>query len=60
MGILRRAILVASAFIWLSGCAVGPDYDPPAVTVPKAFGTASLSPALGGLTRLCPVVAGPA
>jgi outer membrane protein TolC len=48
MGTLRRAILVASAFIWLSGCAVGPDYDPPAVTVPKAFGTASLSPALAG------------
>jgi len=44
MRIPRRAFLVA--FIWLSGCAVGPDYDPPAVAVPKAFGTASLSPAV--------------
>jgi outer membrane protein TolC len=39
-----RAFLVASACIGLSGCAVGPDYDPPAVAVPKAFGTATLSP----------------
>jgi outer membrane protein TolC len=38
-----RAFLVASACIGLSGCAVGPNYDPPAVAVPKAFGTASLS-----------------
>src|SRR5215475_4886703 len=48
MGIPCRALLVASAFMWLSGCAVGPDYDPPAVAVPKAFGVASLSRAATG------------
>ena len=41
-----RALLVTGAFIWLSGCAVGPDYELPAVAVPAVFGTASLTPAV--------------
>jgi outer membrane protein TolC len=41
-----RALLVTGAFIWLSGCAVGPDYELPAVAVPTVFGTASLTPAV--------------
>jgi outer membrane protein TolC len=44
MGTPCRALLVA--LTGLSGCTVGPDYDPPAVTVPKAFGTRSPSPAV--------------
>jgi NodT family efflux transporter outer membrane factor (OMF) lipoprotein len=32
--------------VWLSGCAVGPDYDLPTVGIPKFFGTASLTPAV--------------
>jgi outer membrane protein TolC len=41
-----RALLIAGAFIWLSGCAVGPDYESPAVAVPTAFGTATVAPAV--------------
>src|SRR5881409_1241168 len=41
-----RALLVTGAFIWLSGCAVGPDYELPAVVVPEVFVTASLTPAV--------------
>jgi outer membrane protein TolC len=44
MGTPCRAFLIAGALIWLSGCAVGPDYQSPAVTVPNAFGKASLTP----------------
>jgi outer membrane protein TolC len=43
-----RAALVTSAFISFSGCAVGPDYESPAVAIPTAFGTASLTPAIAG------------
>ena len=39
-----RAALVTSAFISFSGCAVGPDYEPPTVTVPEAFRTPSSTP----------------
>src|SRR6266436_5915257 len=46
MGTPCRAFLVTGAFIWLSGCAVGPDYEPPAVAVPAAFATSSLTPAV--------------
>jgi hypothetical protein len=46
MGIPFRALLVTGAFIWLSGCAVGPDYEPPVVAVPELFGTALLQPAV--------------
>src|SRR5215468_4257254 len=46
MGTPCRAFLVTGAFICLTGCAVGPDYEPPAVTVPTAFATASLTPAV--------------
>src|SRR2546422_684018 len=46
MGTPCRAFLVTGAFIWLSGCAVGPDYEPPVVAVPTAFATASLTPAV--------------
>jgi NodT family efflux transporter outer membrane factor (OMF) lipoprotein len=41
-----RALVAAGAFIYLSGCAVGPDYELPAAAVPKIFGTASLTPAV--------------
>ena len=41
-----RALLLTGALIWLSGCAVGPDYEPPVVAVPEVFGTASLTPAV--------------
>ncbi len=44
MGAPCRAFLIASALLWLSGCAVGPDYQSPAITVPNAFGKASLTP----------------
>jgi outer membrane protein TolC len=46
MGSPCRAFLVTGAFIWFSGCAVGPDYDPPAVAVPATFRAASLTPAI--------------
>jgi len=39
-----RALVAAGALIWLSGCAVGPDYELPAIAVPKIFGTAALTP----------------
>src|SRR6266852_2116934 len=44
MGTPCRAFLVTGAFIWLSGCAVGPDYEHPVVAVPEVFGTVSLNP----------------
>src|SRR5258707_2065860 len=40
-----RAVLVTSAFISFSGCAVGPDYQSPTVAVRTEFRTASLTPA---------------
>jgi outer membrane protein TolC len=46
MGIPSRAFPAIGAFLWLSGCAVGPDYESPVVAVPQAFGTASLTPAV--------------
>jgi hypothetical protein len=48
MGTPCRAFLIVGALIWLSGCAVGPDYQSPAVTVPKVFGKASLGPMVAG------------
>src|SRR5712671_3410329 len=45
-----RAVLVTSAFISFSGCAVGPDYQLPTVAVPTEFRTASLTPAMSGPT----------
>jgi len=43
-----RALLVIGAAVWLSGCAVGPDYELPTVAIPKLFGRASLTPAAAG------------
>jgi NodT family efflux transporter outer membrane factor (OMF) lipoprotein len=43
---LCRVSLVAGALIWLSGCAVGPDYEVPTAAVPKLFGSASLTSAI--------------
>ncbi|MCL2430323.1 MAG: efflux transporter outer membrane subunit [Alphaproteobacteria bacterium] len=40
-----KVVLIAGAFMWLSGCAVGPDYLMPVEPVPKLFGSASLTPA---------------
>ncbi len=44
MGAPCRAFVITSALLWLSGCAVGPDYEHPTVAVPTAFGTAPLAP----------------
>jgi NodT family efflux transporter outer membrane factor (OMF) lipoprotein len=46
MGTSSRALVAAGAFMWLSGCAVGPDYELPPFAVPKVFGTAPLTPAV--------------
>ncbi len=46
MGTQGRALAAAGAFIWLSGCAVGPDYELPVAAVPQLFGTAALAPAV--------------
>ena len=48
MGTAGRTFLVTCAVITLSGCTVGPDYESPAVAIPTAFGTASLTPAIAG------------
>jgi len=48
MGTPGRTFLVASAFAWLSGCAVGPDYESPSIAVPATFATAPLTPAVAG------------
>src|SRR5258708_2805035 len=45
-----RAFLLATAFVSFSGCAIGPDYEPPSVTVPEMFRTASLAPAVASAT----------
>ena len=37
-----RALLAAGTFMWLSGCAVGPDYQLPVEVVPKLFGSTPL------------------
>jgi NodT family efflux transporter outer membrane factor (OMF) lipoprotein len=44
MGTRCRALLVVGAAVWLSGCAVGPDYETPLIGVPRSFGSASLVP----------------
>jgi NodT family efflux transporter outer membrane factor (OMF) lipoprotein len=41
-----RVLVVAGALIGLSGCAVGPDYVMPTATVPKLFGSSSLTTAV--------------
>jgi NodT family efflux transporter outer membrane factor (OMF) lipoprotein len=48
MGRRCRALLVIGTSVWLSGCAVGPDYELPTGAIPKFFGTASLTPAVAG------------
>jgi outer membrane protein TolC len=45
MGTRFRATVIVIAALWMSGCAVGPDYVPPAVAVPTSFGTSSLKTA---------------
>jgi NodT family efflux transporter outer membrane factor (OMF) lipoprotein len=40
-----QALVIAGAGVWLCGCAVGPDYENPAVAVPKFFGTVALTSA---------------
>jgi outer membrane protein TolC len=42
MGSRSWALLIIGAAVWVSGCAVGPDFELPTVGVPKYFGTASL------------------
>jgi NodT family efflux transporter outer membrane factor (OMF) lipoprotein len=44
MGSLSWALSIIGA-VWVSGCAVGPDFELPTVGVPKSFGTASLTSA---------------
>src|SRR5258708_3719533 len=46
MGTPCRAILITGAFILLSGCAVGRDYELPTVAVPTVSGTAPPTPAV--------------
>jgi NodT family efflux transporter outer membrane factor (OMF) lipoprotein len=46
MASLCRVLLAAGALVWLSGCAVGPNYEMPVAAVPKLFGSPSLTPAL--------------
>ncbi len=41
MGVLCRALSVIGAVTWLSGCAVGPDYELPIFAVPAAFGSSA-------------------
>ena len=48
MGTRCRAVFAASAFVWLSGCADGPNYELPALGIPKFFGTATLTSAVAG------------
>jgi NodT family efflux transporter outer membrane factor (OMF) lipoprotein len=48
MGTRCRALFAASAFVWFSGCAVGPDYELPTVGIPRFFGTTALTPAVVG------------
>jgi NodT family efflux transporter outer membrane factor (OMF) lipoprotein len=46
MGTRGRTLLVLVAAYWLSGCAVGPDYEVPVFPVPTVFGSATLVPAV--------------
>src|SRR5271163_717952 len=39
----RWAFLIIGVALWVSGCAVGPDFELPIVGVPSSFGTASLT-----------------
>lgn len=50
MGIPCRPVVAAGALMWLSGCAVGPDYKIPVEPVPGLFGSAALSPAAAPLS----------
>jgi NodT family efflux transporter outer membrane factor (OMF) lipoprotein len=43
MGSRSWALLIIGAAVWLSGCAVGPDFEFPTVGVPKSFRMASLT-----------------
>jgi NodT family efflux transporter outer membrane factor (OMF) lipoprotein len=45
MRVLCRALLVAGAVAWLTGCAVGPDYELPTSAVPTFFGSATMTSA---------------
>jgi NodT family efflux transporter outer membrane factor (OMF) lipoprotein len=40
------ALFVAGAAFWVSGCAVGPDYELPITAVPRFFGAAAVTPAI--------------
>jgi NodT family efflux transporter outer membrane factor (OMF) lipoprotein len=46
--VLGGAWLVAGAFAWLSGCAVGPDYELPTGAIPKLFGSVAMTEAVPG------------
>jgi NodT family efflux transporter outer membrane factor (OMF) lipoprotein len=48
MGTRCRAVFAGSALVWLSGCAVGPNYELPALGIPKFFGTTTLTSAVAG------------
>jgi NodT family efflux transporter outer membrane factor (OMF) lipoprotein len=43
-----RALLVAGAALWVSGCAVGPDYQLPTGAIPRLFGSAAMTEAVPG------------
>jgi len=41
-------LLIAGAALWLSGCAVGPDYQLPTGAIPRLFGSAAMTEAVPG------------
>jgi NodT family efflux transporter outer membrane factor (OMF) lipoprotein len=43
MASLRGALSIVGIAVWVSGCAVGPDFELPTVEIPKSFGTASVT-----------------
>jgi NodT family efflux transporter outer membrane factor (OMF) lipoprotein len=50
MGIRSEFLLVVGAAAYVSGCAVGPDYQLPDISVPRMFGMAESAPALQNTT----------
>jgi outer membrane protein TolC len=56
MGTPCRALLATSAFTFLFGCTVGPDYEPPMIVVPTEFGATSRAAVAAGTPATTDVV----